>query len=113
DTRTIRHIARLARQQQEHAHRFAPGMRGDLGAIAVARIDAAADRGHDAIVAPAPAERHCVIDRAAAGIQHDGGATKLTLACELVEFFRGVGGYDTDRADPAAAVRPTGDPAEL
>ena len=39
--------------------------------------------------AEAPAERDGIVDRAAAGIQHDGRAAELASARELVELSAG------------------------
>ena len=83
--------------------------------LALRRVDrhADADRGHHAQRAPAPSQRDGIIDRAAAGIQHDGGAMKFTPACEFLELVRAVGCHDADRADPAAAIRLAYDPVKM
>ena len=114
DMRRLRHVARLARQQQEYAHRFAIGFRRATGAIALrgAGLGADADGGQRPETAPPPPERDRVVDRTAAGIQHDGGAAELTAARELIEIPRAIRGHDADRADPAPAIRLACDPAE-
>ena len=74
--------------------------------------DADADRGQHTETAPAPSERDGVVDRTAAGIQHDGRAAEFASAREFVEILRAVRGDDADRADPAPAIRLARDPAE-
>ena len=74
--------------------------------------DADADGGQRTEIAPAPSERDGVVDRTAAGIQHDGRAAEIASAREFVEILRAVRGHDADRADPAPAIRLAGDPAE-
>ena len=63
-------------------------------------------------IAPAPSERDGIVDRAAAGIQHDGRAAELTPACEFIEVTWTIRGDDADRADPTPTVRLARDPAE-
>ena len=109
------HITGLARQQQEHTHRLAIGFGRNAGAIALRGVglDADADRGQGTEIAPTPSKRDGVVDRAAAGIQHDGGAVEDASAREFIEILRAVGGHDADRADPAPAIRLARDPVEL
>ena len=51
----------------------------------------------------APAERDEVVDRAAAGVQHDGRAAEVAPACEI-QIAGAIGGHNADRADPAPAI---------
>ena len=60
-----------------------------------------------------PSERDRVVDRAAAGIQHDSFALELMIARESIEIAWGLGANDADCADPASAIRLASDPAEL
>ena len=76
-------------------------------------LNADADGGQHPEIAPAPSERDRVVDRTAAGIQHDGRAAELPAAREFIEIPWSIGGHDTDRADPAPAIRLARDPAEL
>src|SRR6185369_17831914 len=111
----LRHVALLAGQQQERAHGFAIGFRGDrrTGTLPAAALLRDADSGQKAEVAEAAAERDRVVDGTAAGVEHDGRAAELASAGEVVEVFRCISSDDADRADPAAAVGLAGDPAEL
>jgi len=79
DMRCFRNVARLAGQEQEHTHRLAIGFRrhGRASALGSLGPDADADGCQRAEIAPAPAERDRIIDRAAAGIQYDGRSAKL------------------------------------
>jgi len=52
-----------------------------------------------------PSERDRVVDRAAAGIQHDSFALELMIAREIIEIAWRLGGDDADCADPASAIR--------
>jgi hypothetical protein len=115
DMRGLWYIARLARQQQEHAHRLAIGFGLDARVIALRGMgpDADADGGQRTEAAPAPSERNGVVDRTAAGIQHDGGATELASARELIEILGAIGGDNADGRDPAVAIRQARDPAEF
>src|SRR6202171_6140144 len=76
-------------------------------------LDAGADGGQHPEIAPAPSERDRVVDRTAAGIQHDGRAAELSAAREFIEIPWGIGGHDADGADPAPAIRLASDPAKL
>src|SRR5258708_25768291 len=76
-------------------------------------LNADADSGQGPEAAPAPSERDGVVDRTAAGIQHDGGAAKLASVRKFIEIPGAVGGDDADRADPAPAIRLARDPAEF
>ena len=116
DMRRLRHVARLARQQQEHAHRLAIGFRHRRWRDRRARSACTTLMPtvvSSAEAAEASAERDGIVDRAAAGIQHDGRAAELASARELVELPRAVRGDDADGADPAPAIGLAGDPAEL
>ena len=64
-------------------------------------------------IAEAPAERDRVVDGTAAEVEHHGRAAELASAGKLLEIPGRISGDDADRADPAAAVRFAGDPAEL
>src|ERR1700682_5167018 len=75
-------------------------------------LDAGADGGQRPEIAPAPSERDRVVDRTAAGIQHDGRAAELSAAREFIEIPWTIGGHDADRADPAPAIRLASDPAK-
>ena len=103
DVRFFRHVPNLARQQQEHAHGFAPSSRRHAGAFA--HGGDGANRRAKAYLAPAPSERDGAVDRAAVGIQYDGGSVKVAAVGEFFEVLRGVAGDNSDRADPAPAVR--------
>ena len=89
DMRGWRHVARLARQQQEYAHRLAIGFRNDDTPVRLAR-SACATVVPTVVSAPRltepEAERNGVVDPAAAGNQHDGGAAKLASLRKLIEF---------------------------
>ena len=76
DMRGLGHVAGLAGEQQEYAHQLAIGVGHDAGTIALRGVglNADADGCPCAEAAPASSERDGVIDRAAAGIQHDGRA---------------------------------------
>jgi hypothetical protein len=76
-------------------------------------MHAGADGGQRPEIAPAPSKRDRVVDRTAAGIQHDGRAAELSAAREFIEISWSIGSYDADRADPAPAIRLASDPAEL
>ena len=84
----LRHVAHLARQQQEYAHGFAIGFRRDAAVIALhaAGQDAGADGGQHAQCAEATAERDGVVHRAAAGIEHEGRAGEFPAAGKFVEI---------------------------
>src|SRR5450755_1505785 len=101
------HVPNLARQQQIHARGFAPGQRRYAGGFARSGVclDVGADRRTKADRSPTPTERDGVIDRPTIGIEHDGPASEIAVAGEFVELFRSVAGDDSDRADPAAAIR--------
>ena len=111
DMRFFRHVPNLARQQQKHAHGFAPSTRCHAGAFA--HGGDGADCRAKADLAPAPSERDGVVDRAAVGIQHDGGSVKVAAAGEFVEILRGIAGDNSDRADPAPAIRLACHPGKL
>src|SRR6185437_10809308 len=116
DMGLLRHITRLARQQQKHAHGLAVGLRRDAAAIAAFHTviqHGDADRSEQAQSAEAAAEGDGIVHRTAARIQHDGRSCKVAAAGKLLESFRTVGGDDTDRADPAAATGSAGHPAKL
>src|SRR5450631_445596 len=115
DMRLFWHGPNLARQEQIHARGFAPGLRRYPGRFARSgvRLDAGADRRTKADRSPTPTERDCVIDRAAVGIQHDGRAAEIAVTGEFVEISRGVASDDSDRADPAAAIRFASDPGKV
>src|SRR5258707_3181334 len=114
DMRALGHVARLARQQQEHAHRFAIGFGRDARTIALRgrALDADADGRQRTEIAPAPPKRDGVVDRTAAGVQHDGGTAQLASARKVIEILGTVGGHHADRADPAPAIRLARDPAK-
>ena len=88
----FRHVTGLARQQQEHAHRLAIGLRHHLGTVALCGMAANtdADGGQHSQIVEVPAERDGVVDRSAARVQHDRRATKLAPTREIVEIFRTV-----------------------
>jgi len=69
-------------------------------------------RQHPELPEP-PSERDRVVDRAAAGVQHNSFALDLMIAREIIEMPWGLGGDDADCADPASAIRLASDPAEL
>src|SRR3954449_13334472 len=79
---SLGHVTRLARQKQEHAHRFAIGHGRHVGRSALRSVglNADADGGQHPEIAPAPSERDRVVDRTAAGIQYDGRAAELPAA---------------------------------
>src|SRR5207245_4134175 len=83
------------------------------GGLPAAVLRREADRGQKAEMAEAPSERDRVIDGTAAGVEHHGRAAELAGAGKLLEIPGRISGDDADRADPAAAVRLAGDPAEL
>src|SRR6202008_2419553 len=87
-----RHVTRLARQQQEYAHRLAIGVARDTGTFALrrAREHADADGGEHVEIAEASAKRNGIVDRAAARIQYQGCAAKIPAALKLLEFLRTV-----------------------
>src|SRR6266403_4841607 len=115
DMRPLGHITRLARQQQEHAHRFTISFGRDDRAIALRGrgLDTGADGRQRTKIPPAPSKRNRVVDRTATGIQHDGHTAELTSAREIIEILGTVGGNNADRADPARAIRLPRDPATL
>src|ERR1700741_411559 len=112
---SLRYVTRLARQQQEYAHRFAIGHGRHVGrnALRSVGLNADADGGQCPEIAPAPSERDRVVDRAAAGIQHDCRAAELSAAREFIEITRSIGRHDADRAAPASPIRLASDPAKL
>ena len=77
------------------------------------RLDVGADRRPKADRSPTPTERDGVIDRPTVGIQHDGRAAEIAVAGEFVEISRSAAGDDSDRADPAAAIRFASDPGKV
>src|SRR6202022_2420987 len=86
----------------------------DAGTIALRclGLHADADGGQRTEVAPAPSKRDGVVDRTAAGIQHDGRAAELASAREFVEIPGAVRGDNADGADPAPAIRLASDPGK-
>src|SRR5258708_40260010 len=74
-------------------------------------LNADADSGQGPEAAPAPSERDGVVDRTAAGIQHDGGAAKLASVRKFIEIPGAVGGDEADPAYPSPAIRLARHPA--
>src|SRR5579883_2682031 len=81
--------------------------------MGIAGLNAGADGGHQAKATKAPAEKDGVVDRSSAGIQHHGRAAQIPPFGKFVEILRTVRRYDSDCADPTAAMRLTFYPAEL
>ena len=107
NVRAVRYIASFARQQHEHAHGFTVSARYDRRTIACRRFhdDTDANCCTNAECPPATPQRDGVVDRTAAGIQHDGRTFNVMFVGKIVESFWRVRGDDADCADPSAAVR--------
>jgi hypothetical protein len=63
--------------------------------------------------AEAATDRNRVVDRTAAGVQHDGRAPELSASRQFIEIPWSIGRHDADRADPAPAIRLASDPAKF
>src|SRR5215471_13521649 len=72
-----------------------------------------ADCGQQSEFTEALSERDRVVDRAAAGIQHDSRAAEFPTVRKILKILRAVRGDDADGADPASAARLTGHPVEF
>ena len=113
--RALRHVARLPRQQQEYAHRFAIGLSRHAGALALRgmRDHADANGGEQAELAEPAPECDRIVDRATARIQHQRRAAKIPAMGKIFKILEAVGGDNADCADPSAAVRLACHPAKL
>ena len=112
DMRRRRHVPGLAGKQQEHAHQLAVGFRHHACAFALLPHGSANGRQRTQAAKAAP-QRYGIVDRAAAGIQHDGCAAELAIPGELVERLGAIRRDDADGRDPALAVRLATNPREL
>ena len=109
DVRLRRHVAALAGQQQEGAHRFAIAIgrqpRATLAVAARRQRRGFADGGDHAEGANGAPERKRAQDRAAVGIENQHRSAGVGVLGEGLELARRVGGDVTDGGNPDTAVR--------